>query len=123
MRIVINHCGGVGTDGGDPDPAWLGAMAQAAEQPQVFMKVSAIMEQSRVDPAPEELDFYRPILDAMWDAFGADRVIYGSNWPVSDRAGSFKAAISIVKAYFGEKGVAEKYLWENGKIAYKWLDR
>ena len=49
-------------------------MAQAAEQPQVFMKVSAIMEQSRVDPVPEELDFYRPILDAMWDAFGADRV-------------------------------------------------
>ena len=87
------------------------------------MKVSAIMEQSRVEPVPEELDFYRPILDAMWDAFGADRVIYGSNWPVSDRAGSFKAAISIVKAYFGEKGVTEQYFWQNSKTAYKWPDR
>ena len=120
LRIVINHCGGVGADGGDPDPVWLDAIAQAAEQPQVFMKVSAIMEQSRVEPVPEELDFYRPILDAMWDAFGADRVIYGSNWPVSDRAGSFKAAISIVKAYFGEKGVTEQYFWQNSKTAYKW---
>ena len=46
LRIVINHCGGVGADGGDPDPVWLDAIAQAAEQPQVFMKVSAIMSKA-----------------------------------------------------------------------------
>ena len=28
LRIVINHCGGVGADGGDPDPAWLDAIAK-----------------------------------------------------------------------------------------------
>ena len=125
LRIVINHCGSVGTDGGDPDSEWLEAIERVAEQPQVFMKVSAIMEQSREYPGPEELDFYRPILDAMWDAFGEDRLIYGSNWPVSDRAGTFKAALDIVKGYFGEKGheAAEKYFWKNAKTAYQWVER
>jgi L-fuconolactonase len=125
LRIVINHCGLANTAGGDLDSGWLEAIGRAAEHPQVFMKVSAVMEQSAVEPASEELDFYRPMLDAMWDAFGEDRLVYGSNWPVSDRAGSFKAAISIVKAYFAEKGeeAGEKYFWKNAKMAYKWIER
>lgn len=125
LRIVINHCGSVETDGGDPDPVWLDAIGKAAEHPQVYMKVSAVMEKSVNYPGPAEVDFYRPILDAMWDAFGEDRLIYGSNWPVSDRAGSFQAAIDIVKAYFGEKGqiATDKYFWKNAKAAYKWIDR
>ncbi len=125
LRIVINHCGSVVTDGGAPDSQWVEAIDDCAAQPQVYMKVSAIMEKSKDYPGPADVDFYRPILDAMWNAFGADRVIYGSNWPVSDRAGEFKAATDIVKAYFGEKGddVAEKYFWKNAKAAYKWIDR
>lgn len=125
LRIVINHCGSVVTDGGDPDPLWLEAMGRAAEHPQVYMKASAIMEKSANYPGPEGIDFYRPILDAMWDAFGTDRLIYGSNWPVSDRAGGFKAAIDIVKGYFSEKGeeATEKYFWKNAKAAYKWVER
>jgi predicted TIM-barrel fold metal-dependent hydrolase len=52
-------------------------------------------------------------------------LIYGSNWPVSDRAGGFKAAIDIVKGYFSEKGeeATEKYFWKNAKAAYKWVER
>ena len=125
LRIVINHCGSVTIDGTEPDPVWLEAIDRVAEYPQVYMKVSAIMEKSADYPGPEGLDFYRPMLDAMWDAFGVDHLIYGSNWPVSDRAGSFKAAIDIVKAYFGEKGAeaAEKYFWKNAKAVYKWVDR
>ena len=100
-----------------PNLAWVEAIETCAAQPQVYMKVSAIMEKSKDYPGPADVDFYRPILDAMWNAFGADRLIYGSNWPVSDRAGEFKVATDIVKAYFGGKGdeVAEKYLWKNAK--------
>ena len=125
LRIVINHCGSVEIGDGELDPVWLAAIAKMAEHAQVYMKVSAVMEKSTSYPGPEDLDFYRPMLDAMWQAFGEDRLIYGSNWPVSDCAGGFKAATDIVKAFFAEKGeeAAEKYFWKNAKAAYKWIDR
>jgi L-fuconolactonase len=70
------------------------------------LKVSALMEQSTVQPAPAEIDFYRPALDVMWATFGEHRVIYGSNWPVCERAGTFKQSIDIVKTYLADKGQA-----------------
>ena len=75
-------------------------------------------------PAPAAVDFYRPVFDAMWEAFGEDRLVFGSNWPVSERAGDYKRCVDIVKAYFGEKGEAasNKYFYANSKAAYRWPD-
>jgi L-fuconolactonase len=122
LRIVINHIGHVPIDGTAPDPSWVDHINRVAARDQVYMKVSALMEQSTTYPASEELGFYAPTLEAMWQAFGEDRLIYGSNWPVCERAGSFKAAQGIVKNYFEAKGqeAAEKYFWKNAQAVYKW---
>jgi L-fuconolactonase len=85
------------------------------------MKLSAMMEQSVSYPAPADLDFYRPTLDVLWNAFGADRLIYGSNWPVSDRSGrSYAEYLAVVKSYFAEKGqeASENYFWRNARTVY-----
>jgi L-fuconolactonase len=125
LRIVINHIAHVPINGAAPDPIWVEQINKAGQYPQIYMKVSALMEQSALQPAPAELDYYRPTLDAMWNAFGEDRLVYGSNWPVSDRSGKYARGINIVKAYFGEKGeeATEKYFWKNAKAAYKWVSR
>ena len=82
-------------------------------------------EHSAVLPAPEDVDFYRPTLDVLWDAFGEDRLVYGSNWPNVEQIGPYSQELGITSAYFGEKGgdAAEKFLWGNAKTAYKWIDR
>jgi len=69
--------------------------------------------------------FYTPMLDILWDAFGEDRLVYGSNWPVSDVGGDYAQVFAIVSEYFGAKGAQarEKYFWRNAKAAYKWIDR
>ena len=125
LRIVLNHTAHMPVDGGPVKPEWLEAYGRLAAEPNVHLKVSAVLEQSLVQPAPTDLKTYRPGLDAMFDAFGEDRVIYGSNWPVSDRASSFADAFGVVKAYFEAKGsaAAAKYFWQNSKRVYKWLDR
>lgn len=125
LRIVINHILHMPIDGEALDPAWVARYQRAAEPPNVHMKVSALMEQSRRQPAPSALDFYRPALDALWHAFGPDRLIYGSNWPVLERAGSYGDALNIVHTYFAEKGdeASAKYFWRNAKAVYKWLER
>ena len=127
LRIVVNHCGGIPIDGNSPDPTRLDLMRRAAVHPQVYCKVSGMMDlRSTVKPAPTDLEFYAPVLDALWDLFGEDRLIYGSDWPVSDRSGRDYAQIQrLVTEYFSARGevAMEKYFWRNAKAAYKWIDR
>lgn len=126
LRIVINHLGG----SGDPQsiqPAWHANILEVAQRPNVFMKVSALAEQVRCEPgqAPRETEYYLPILDHLWKCFGEDRLIYGSNWPVSDRGASYDIVYNIVAKYFGDKGQSamEKYFWKNSQAAYRWQQR
>jgi L-fuconolactonase len=91
------------------------------------MKVSGLVEGTgRTDgSAPADVSFYRPTLDAIWNAFGVDRVLYGSNWPVSARFAGYDSLLGIVAGYFGAKGrvAARKYFSGNAILAYKLQNR
>jgi L-fuconolactonase len=126
LRIIINHLGAPG-DPKSMKPEWEANMRKAAAAPNIFMKVSALVEQVKCEEgkAPDDFEYYRPILDPLWDAFGPERLIYGSNWPVSDRGAPYAAVFKIVRDYFGTKdaGTLEKYFWKNALVAYKWTTR
>jgi len=126
LRIVINHLGG----SGDPqklNPGWKENIRLVAAQKNVFMKVSALVEQVKGEPgqAPGDTDYYLPVLDHLWESFGEDRLIYGSNWPVSDRGAPYATVFKIVSDYFSGKGreACEKYFWKNSLVAYRWKER
>jgi predicted TIM-barrel fold metal-dependent hydrolase len=127
LRVVINHVANVRIDGKAVPTEWLEGMKAAATNRRVFCKVSALVEGAtpRREKAPSELDFYRPALDAVWNTFGEDRLIYGSNWPVSERFANYGTVLRIVREYFQGKGnpVAEKFFWRNSMAAYKWVER
>ena len=75
--------------------------------------------------APRDTSYYLPVLDHLWECFGEDRLIYGSNWPVSDKGGPYDLVFKIVSDYFTGKGreACEKYFWKNSLAAYRWKDR
>lgn len=127
LRIVINHVANVRIDGREPPREWLSGMQAAAERPSVFCKVSALVEGAAPpgQMAPADVDFYRPVLDAVWKEFGEDRLIYGSNWPVSDRAAPYEVLLRIVREYFAAKGaeVSAKFFHRNAQAAYRWAKR
>lgn len=120
LRVVINHVAHVPIDGRAPESRWTEAMARVAEHQRVYCKVSALVEMSQVQPAPEDPGFYAPTLDALWQVFGEDRLVFGSNWPVSDRAGQYGTVIDIVRTYFEARGAeaAAKYWYRNAAAAY-----
>lgn len=124
LRIVINHVANVRIDGKAPPPSWVAGMEACAASEKVFCKVSALVEGARRDDltAPEELTYYVPVLDTVWKCFGADRLIYGSNWPVSARFAPYAQVQRIVSEYFQTKGreAYEKYFWKNALAAYRW---
>lgn len=121
LRIVIDHIGSMPVTGEALEPPWIERYQQAAAHPNIFMKVSGLLENSVIRPAPTELDFYRPALDALWAAFGAERLLYGSNWPVCEVAGSYATCIELVRRYFAEKGPAatEGFFWQNAQRVYR----
>ncbi len=122
LRIVINHIGHVPIDGSLPNEAWVAGTERLSQHDNVYMKVSAVMEQSTQQPAPTEDGFYAPTLEALWQVFGAERLIYGSNWPVCERAGSFADAFAIVRRFFDDKGpvAAQRYFGGNARAVYRW---
>ncbi len=76
--------------------------------------------------ATESFSFYRPILDALWEIFGEERLFYGSDGPVCEHAGEFIGnGLRIVRRYFSEKGeeACSKFFWKNSKKVYKWVAR
>ena len=123
LRIVIDHCANVRIDGKAPPTKWAAGIRSLAPHRQVFMKVSGLAEGSgRADgTAPAEVEFYRPVLDAIWQSFGEDRVIFGSNWPVSARFASYATVFQIARDYFQAKGprAVENYFIENSRRAYR----
>ncbi len=137
MRIVINHIAGVRVDSNPPDAAWMDAIHEVARYPNIYCKVSGLAEHTGQIPAPSDPGYYAPTIDVLWDAFGEDRLIYGSNWPVSERFASYATVQQIVNAYFSEKearlqtaatgaagtSVTAKFFWQNAKAAYRLSER
>lgn len=122
LRIVIDH---LPFKDWDAAPAAMrAALKEIAAQPRVFIKISDVAR--RVDGiAITDGALYQPRLDVLFDLFGPDRVLFGSNWPVSDRAAPYPEIHRIVHDYFTAKGraVAENYFWRNSLAAYRWQPR
>jgi len=122
LRIVINHAANLGIDGKAPPEAWLRGMKEAAANENVYCKVSALVEGAlpRERKAPTDAGFYRPVLDALWATFGQDRLMYGSNWPVSDTRASYATVFAIVRDHVAPRGkdAARQFFSGNARRAY-----
>ncbi len=122
LRIVIDHVANVRVDGGPPPSEWLTGMDTVAAAGNVFCKVSGLVEGTgRHDgTAPSDVSFYRPVLDAVWKRFGPERVIFGSNWPVSEVFAPLRTVVAIVRSYAGSLGAdaERRYFAGNARTAY-----
>ncbi|MFN8007884.1 MAG: amidohydrolase family protein [Terriglobia bacterium] len=125
LRVVIDHLPQMKRPN---DASVLAAMKadlkEIGKRPQIFAKVSEVL--LRVDGrVPDDLNFYRATLDELWEIFGPDRLMYGSDWPHSDRWGPYPMMLKVVQEYFAAKGtgVSEKIFWKNSIAAYRWKKR
>ncbi|MGB6722144.1 MAG: amidohydrolase family protein, partial [Terracidiphilus sp.] len=125
LRIVIDHLprAPVPVEPAARDAYWADLRA-LAQNPNVFVKLSGIPVRlnGRLETDPH---FYQAPLDALWDVFGEDHVLFGSDWPNSDHVASYAQTFAIVRAYMARKSAAarEKYFWRNSVAAYRWKPR
>lgn len=109
LRIIINHL---------PFDRQ-SSLERLRSYPRIYAKVSGVLR--RIDGrVPADTSFYRDRLDELWGVFGRDRVVYGSNWPVSDRLAPYPVVLQVVRSYFEAKGseAARAYFSKNAEKAY-----
>jgi L-fuconolactonase len=125
LRIVVDHIPHMNQpieDKGRRDFArYIGALGAA---PNVSIKLSEIPE-LRGGTLIRDVGFYREHLDMMWNIFGEDRCIFGSDWPNSDHVASLPPTVSLVKEYLSEKSLAarRKFFMDNSRSVYRWEHR
>jgi L-fuconolactonase len=88
LRIVIDHLAKPPIGSADREP-WWSLIERAAQNPLVFGKVSGLysVTGSIQDWTP---DLVRPFFDRALETFGAARLMYGGDWPVSVLAGGYE---------------------------------
>lgn len=90
---------------------WKEDILRLAEHENVYCKVSGIVTEADWNLWKHE-DFI-PYLDVVFEAFGVDRLMIGSDWPVCKLAGSYKEVMEIVENYLPDDQTKEKVLGRN----------
>ena len=77
---------------------WKNDMEELADHENVFCKVSGfVTEADWKNWKPED---FIPYLDVVTEAFGIDRLMFGSDWPVCLVAAAYEDVVSITENYF-----------------------
>jgi L-fuconolactonase len=108
VRYVIDHIA-------KPDiknhniEKWANNMKIIAQHENVWCKVSGMVTEA--DWKNWEISDFEPYLDVIFEAFGANRVMFGSDWPVCNVAGGYDKMISIVENYISRLSADEQSLF------------
>lgn len=97
QKMVIDHCAKPDIKRKEIDK-WAGLMKEIARNPNIYCKLSGLFTETNWK-AWSAGDFY-PYLDVVFEAFGTDRLMYGSDWPV----------ILVSGIYVQWKSLLEKYM-------------
>ncbi len=121
VRFILDHLGKPDIKAGLRDP-WQAHIRALAALPNVVCKISGMVTEA--DHARWTVDDLRPYFEAVYDAFGPDRVMFGGDWPVVLLASSYKRWVETVDAL--TQGLSEddrRKLWaENAKRVYRLFD-
>jgi L-fuconolactonase len=104
-RLVLDHLGKPGIRSGAFD-GWRADLDRLARRPNVFAKLSGLVTEA--DWRGWTAASLRPYVDAALDAFGADRLMIGSDWPVCTVAGTYTHVMHVVTGALEERTAAER---------------
>jgi L-fuconolactonase len=95
-RFVLDHMAKPPIRSGQMEP-WATGIRRLAEFPNVFCKMSGLVTEG--DWQHWTAEQINPYLDVAFDAFGPDRLMIGSDWPVCLVAGEYGRVLELVKNY------------------------
>ncbi len=85
VSFVLDHCGGGSASRPELFTAWKSGLIELARRPGIVAKVSGVIGTVGENWTVDDL---RPVVETTIEAFGWDRVVWGSDWPWSAQRAS-----------------------------------
>jgi L-fuconolactonase len=104
LDIVIDHAAKPDISGGATED-WAREIRAIADETRLVCKLSGLATEAGADWSPEVL---RPYVEVLVEAFGADRLMWGSDWPVVTLAASYTAWRGAAEALLAGLSDAER---------------
>ncbi|MCI0710292.1 MAG: amidohydrolase family protein [Chloroflexi bacterium] len=121
IEFVLDHLGKPGIKDGTMDP-WREHIVTLASFSNVRCKISGMVTEA--DHANWTVDHLRPYVDHLLEAFGAERLMFGSDWPVVNLAGDYHRWLSALNTLLHELSESEKKaLYADNAIRFYGIDR
>jgi L-fuconolactonase len=117
VNVVVDHIAKPSIRSGEKTH-WELNMAALSTFPNVYCKLSGMVTEA--DWKNWTYEDIEPFIDEIFEFFGADRVMYGSDWPVCLLAASYEQQFSVVERYLSRLSASEKrkVFDENAKRFY-----
>jgi L-fuconolactonase len=118
VTLILNHIGKPDITAGELHP-WMEHLRLLAQCPNVLCKISGVAtEANHLTWHPAHL---KPYIEAAIDAFGFDRVMFGSDWPVSTQAIEYRRWIEVLDETLVEATEAQRrQFWQgNARKCYR----
>ncbi len=105
QRFIIDHLAKpeIKTRGA---ASWATHMRNIAQNPNVYCKLSGLVTEA--DWHHWKSEDFKPYLDVVFDAFGPQRLMFGSDWPVCLLAGSYRRVKQVIEDYLNGHSEDEK---------------
>ncbi|MGW0559635.1 amidohydrolase family protein [Streptomyces sp. NPDC003016] len=94
LRFVLDHAGKPPVASGELEP-WASAVRRLAALPNTVCKLSGLVTEA--DRAAWTVEDLRPYAGTVLDAFGPDRLMFGSDWPVCELASSYAGVLAAAR--------------------------
>jgi L-fuconolactonase len=104
-RFILDHVGKPDIRAGRLSP-WREQIAAMADLPNVVCKVSGMVTEA--DHGRWTIDDLRPFAETVFERFGFDRVLFGSDWPVATLASSYTRWVETLEALAAARSDDEK---------------
>lgn len=105
QKFIIDHCAKPSIKNKSIHQ-WKQLMKVIAQNENVFCKISGLITEAIWNQWNEEA-FY-PYLDAVFDFFGTDRILFGSDWPVMLLSGNYLKWKNLVEQYMDPFSAEQK---------------
>ncbi|WP_342572840.1 amidohydrolase family protein [Paenibacillus sp. FSL R5-0749] len=114
QRFVLDHLAKPDIKSGILSP-WQEALESLAAQPNTYCKLSGIVtEADWASWTPSDFTSY---LNIAIEAFGAERLMFGSDWPVSNLAASYSEVYGLIKTHIQSLSESEQQMILGGTCA------
>ncbi len=105
--FVLDHVAKPSVVSAVPDPVWAKNMAELAKRENVFCKVSGMVTEV-AKGLDWNADLLRPYFDVVLEAFGPDRLMFGSDWPVCLLQSEYQKWVTCVEEWTADLSEDEK---------------